>query len=186
MQSEYPLSVLIVVPPWPGPVPQNPEPTTPTGPPRPAAAAAATLSRYQGYIWRKLHVRILARRAPPPHATYFTTRESFSCRDNSVQPREMRAHLRKTQFSRAVFFPPSRYLLLFVLFCFSSLFTLQQHDHHDDDDDDTLRRRRVSLQRACGAISRRISRAALAHNVRGKQQIIRIRGQTTRSHPWMS
>lgn len=50
MQSEYPLSVLIVVPPWPGPVGQNPEPTTPTGPPRPAAAAAATLSRYQGYI----------------------------------------------------------------------------------------------------------------------------------------
>lgn len=50
MQSEYPLSVFIVVPPWPGPVEQNPEPTTPTGPPRPAAAAAATLSRYQGYI----------------------------------------------------------------------------------------------------------------------------------------
>lgn len=54
MQSEYPLSVLIVVPPWPGPVEQNPEPTTPTGPPRPAAAAAATLSRYQGYIERSV------------------------------------------------------------------------------------------------------------------------------------
>lgn len=50
MQSEYPLSVLMVVPPWPGAVEQNPEPTTPTGPPSPAAAAAATLSRYQGYI----------------------------------------------------------------------------------------------------------------------------------------
>lgn len=51
MQSEYPVSVLIVVPPCPGPVEQNPEPTTPTGPPRPAAAAAATLSRYHGYIF---------------------------------------------------------------------------------------------------------------------------------------
>lgn len=57
MQSEYPLSVLIVVPPWPGPVEQNPEPTTPTGPPRPAAAAAATLSRYQGYIERSAEYR---------------------------------------------------------------------------------------------------------------------------------
>jgi len=57
MQSEYPLSVLIVVPPWPGPVEQNPEPTTPTGPPRPAAAAAATLSRYQGYIERPAEYR---------------------------------------------------------------------------------------------------------------------------------
>lgn len=49
MQSEYPLSVLIVVPPWQGPVEQT-DPTTPTGPPRPAAAAAATLSRYHGYM----------------------------------------------------------------------------------------------------------------------------------------
>ena len=52
MQSEYPVSVLMVVPPWPGPVEQNPEPTTPTGPPRPAAAAA-TLSRYHGYIFHQ-------------------------------------------------------------------------------------------------------------------------------------
>lgn len=65
MQSEYPLSVLMVVPPWPGPVEQNPEPTTPTGPPRPAAAAAATLSRYQGYIERA--VRRASHRVPLPN-----------------------------------------------------------------------------------------------------------------------
>lgn len=50
MQSEYPVSVLIVVPACPEALEQNPEPTTPTGPPRPAAAAAATLSRYHGYM----------------------------------------------------------------------------------------------------------------------------------------
>lgn len=55
MQSEYPVSVLIVVAACPGPVEQKPEPTTPTGPPSPAAAAAATLSRYHGYIFLTKH-----------------------------------------------------------------------------------------------------------------------------------
>lgn len=77
MQSEYPLSVLIVVAPWPGPVEQNPEPTTPTGPPRPAAAAAATLSRYQGYIEQSVgYHRLLS----PPSPLLFEPTESRATR----------------------------------------------------------------------------------------------------------
>lgn len=101
MQSEYPLSVLMVVLPWPGPVEQNPEPTTPTGPPRPAAAAAATLSRYHGYmtgILAKLH--------------YFPRNITQFVRPVSVPETDSRSkHVAFLFLSPSLFF---RFLLLFL------------------------------------------------------------------------